>query len=131
MLNEELSELEPACRLLFIGLWCLADRDGFLKHRPKRIWAEIFPYNQALRPKVGPWLDELEKAGFIRYWYKTETIATKHYYNEPLDPMVDLGVSKATQENGEKKSLKSLTTPSEPAAIEIINFLKHQRPHQR
>jgi len=41
--NEELAELPFEYRLLFIGLWTLADREGRLEDRPKRIRMEIFP----------------------------------------------------------------------------------------
>ena len=41
--NERLVELPFATRLLFIGLWTLADREGRLEDRPKRIKMEIFP----------------------------------------------------------------------------------------
>lgn len=43
-LNEDLAKLVPFARLLFIGLWLLADREGRLEDRPARIKAEIFPY---------------------------------------------------------------------------------------
>lgn len=43
-LHTELSELEPICRLLFIGLWTVADREGRLKLNPKRLTAELLPY---------------------------------------------------------------------------------------
>jgi len=42
--NEYLAEMDPHARLLFIGLWCLADREGCLEDRPKRIKGELFPY---------------------------------------------------------------------------------------
>jgi hypothetical protein len=42
--NESLSELSSHARLLFIGLWCLADVKGRLEDRPARIRAEVFPY---------------------------------------------------------------------------------------
>ncbi|MBY0405913.1 MAG: phage replication protein, partial [Cyanobacteria bacterium] len=42
--NEYLAELTPHARLLFIGLWCLADVEGRLKDSPKRIKGELFPY---------------------------------------------------------------------------------------
>ena len=42
--NELLGEMPPEFCLLFIGLWNLADRRGFLEDRPKRIKAELFPY---------------------------------------------------------------------------------------
>jgi len=35
--NEFLAECEPMARLLFVGLWTLADRDGRLELRPRRI----------------------------------------------------------------------------------------------
>lgn len=43
--NDELGELPPLARLLFVGLWLLADREGRLKDRPKKIKAEILPYD--------------------------------------------------------------------------------------
>lgn len=42
-LNEDLAEIDPLGRLLFIGLWCLADRSGRLEDRPKRIKIELLP----------------------------------------------------------------------------------------
>ena len=41
--NELLSDLEPLDRLLFAGLWTLADREGRLEDRPRRIKNELFP----------------------------------------------------------------------------------------
>lgn len=41
--NEDLVELPFEARLLFIGLWCLADREGRLEDRPKRVKMEVFP----------------------------------------------------------------------------------------
>lgn len=41
--NESLAELPYEFRLLFIGLWTLADREGRLEDRPKRIKMELFP----------------------------------------------------------------------------------------
>ena len=41
--NEDLVELPFEDRLLFIGLWTLADREGRLEDRPKRIKMAVFP----------------------------------------------------------------------------------------
>ena len=60
--NEELAELPFEFRILFQGLWCLADREGRLEDRPKRIKAEVFPYDNV---DVAVGLAELERAGFI------------------------------------------------------------------
>lgn len=43
--NEDLAELSYEYRLLFIGLWCLADREGRLENRPKKIKAKLFAYD--------------------------------------------------------------------------------------
>ena len=60
--NEDLAEIEPIGRLLFIGLWTLADRDGRLEDRPKRIKGELFPYDNC---DINALLDDLHKYGFI------------------------------------------------------------------
>src|SRR5262245_30405038 len=44
-INEELAELPCEARLLFIGLWTIADREGRLEDRPRKIKAEVFPYD--------------------------------------------------------------------------------------
>lgn len=61
--NEILIELPFETRLLFIGLWTLADREGRLEDRPKRIKMEIFPADNL---DVDSLLSQLNKAGFIQ-----------------------------------------------------------------
>lgn len=68
--NDELAECSVYARLLFIGLWCLADREGRLEDRPKRIKAEILPYDDC---NVEELLQELTHFGFI-YRYKANEI---------------------------------------------------------
>jgi len=60
--NELLAELPAFDRLLFIGMWCLADREGRLEDRPKRIRMELFPIDAY---DVGEGLDRLADTGFI------------------------------------------------------------------
>ena len=43
--DDDLAELPFEGRLLYQGLWCMADREGKLEDRPKRIKAEVFPYD--------------------------------------------------------------------------------------
>jgi len=61
--NEDLAECSVWARLLFPGLWMLADREGRIEDRPKRIKGEIFPFDAV---EVDPLLEELSKWGFIR-----------------------------------------------------------------
>lgn len=60
--NENLAECQPLGRILFAGLWCEADRAGRLEYRPKKLKAEILPYDNC---DVVALLDELEQWGFI------------------------------------------------------------------
>lgn len=43
--NEDVAACDPVARLLFAGLWTLADADGRMEYRPLRIKAELFPYD--------------------------------------------------------------------------------------
>jgi hypothetical protein len=60
--NDKLADIDPLGRLLFAGLWTIADREGRLEDRPKRIKAEILPYDNANTDKL---LLDLQAAGFI------------------------------------------------------------------
>lgn len=70
--NEELAECSPFSRLLFVGLWCMADREGRLEKRPLRIKAEIFPYDSL---DINGELTVLERKGFV----KTYVVEGKEY----------------------------------------------------
>lgn len=61
--NDDLADIAPLGRLLFIGLWTVADRDGRLEDRPRRIKAEVLPYDDC---DVDGLLDHLQKHGFIQ-----------------------------------------------------------------
>lgn len=60
--NDVLGELPALTRLLFAGIWTLCDREGRLEDRPKKIRAEVLPYD-ACDPEA--MLQDLEKHGFI------------------------------------------------------------------
>ena len=90
--NEELAECTSWARLCFAGLWTLADRDGRLEDRPKRIRGELFAFDDEVT--IGPLLDELVAHGFIlRYRtsdglraiqiLKFEEHQTPHYAEKP------------------------------------------------
>lgn len=58
--NEGLGSVSREARLLFIGLWTLADREGRLEDRPARIAAELFPYDRDITiGQVDEWLQSL------------------------------------------------------------------------
>ena len=69
--NEYLAECSPAARLLFIGLWMLADREGRLEYRPKRWKGELFPYENE---DAAALFSELEKDGELVVKYAADGV---------------------------------------------------------
>lgn len=60
--NDVLCELPALTRLLFAGIWTICDRSGRLEDRPKKIRAEVLPYDVCDPEEM---LQALEKNGFI------------------------------------------------------------------
>ena len=60
--HDGMALLPPLTRLLFQGLWCLADCEGRLEDRPARIKVEVLPYDKC---DVDAMLAELQRGGFI------------------------------------------------------------------
>lgn len=64
--NEILGEADPLITLLFIGLWGLADAQGKLEYRPKRIKIKIFPYRDI--PDLSRLIRYLHDHDFIKLY---------------------------------------------------------------
>jgi hypothetical protein len=60
--HEGIASLAPLTRILFIGLWGLADCEGRLKDRYNRIKLDVLPYDDY---DADAGLSELARAGFI------------------------------------------------------------------
>ena len=84
--DRKLATLSFETRLLFAGLWCLADREGRLIDSPNFIIGQIFPHDSGITGES--LLTHLASTGFIERYQ----VGDERY-------------------------------------IQIINFLKHQRPH--
>jgi hypothetical protein len=63
--NDELAELPFETRLLFIGLWTLADREGRLENRPLKIKMALFPADNV---NVAEMLGNLSDLGMIKVY---------------------------------------------------------------
>jgi hypothetical protein len=61
-LNDDLASIDPLGRLLFAGLWTLADKNGRLEDRPPRIKIQVLPYDNC---NVDEQLGSLAAKGFI------------------------------------------------------------------
>lgn len=60
--NEDLAECSVWARLIFPGLWMMADREGRLEDRPKKIKGELLRFDSV---DAEPLLAELQARGFI------------------------------------------------------------------
>lgn len=86
MANENLADLEPIDRLLFIYLWMLSDREGRLEDRPRRIRAEALPYDNIDADEA---LGRLADRGFInRYTVGDAAVIQIVNFNKHQNPHV-------------------------------------------
>ena len=70
--NEHLAECDPLVRLLFVGLWCMSFKEGIVEYRPRKIRAEIFPYENG-SCNIEKFLDQLRELKLITFLSHKET----------------------------------------------------------
>lgn len=73
-MNDELAELDPLDRLFFISLWNIADFNGNVEWRPKKIKTLTLPYDDCDLDQIAI---NLDKSGFVRMYSDGE----KNYLN--------------------------------------------------
>lgn len=96
--NEDLADCSDRQNLLFIGLWMLADKNGCIEYRPRRIKAQLFGIRDYTSEELQKDCGRLSEVLLIHFYRASEG-------EEP------------TEECGEK----------EADFIYITNFTKHQR----
>jgi len=126
--NEELVELPFSTRLLFIGLWTLADREGRLEDKPKKIKMCIFPADNL---DIDEALQQLAKAGFIeRYTIENNNYIQivnfkKHQHphpNETQSVIPDNSGFHAKDESTSNQGSKSLRPEQEALGLNPFNL---------
>lgn len=126
--NPEVAEVSFPARLLFIALWTLADREGRLEDRPKKIYMEAFPGDSV---DVVELLSELEGVGLIeRYeaegkrciWIPNFTKHQSPHHKEPPSVL-------PTPPSPRQVSDKPETSPSAAALIPDSGFLNPESLH--
>lgn len=97
-------DLSPFARLLFIGLWTEADREGRLVYEPRQLAVRLFPYDAGV--DIPSLTAELVNACLVTV-----------YHDEPDlgDARPDLGDARSRQKR----------------YLHVSNFSKHQHPHIR
>ena len=82
--NDELSELPPLARLLFIGLWTIADYKGCFEYKPKRLKVQLLPYDDC---DIEQLVSALDKSRFISiYSVQGQTYGKVLNFNKHQNP---------------------------------------------
>jgi hypothetical protein len=63
--DDRLAELSPLERLAFIGMWTIADDEGWMEYRSKQFKNQILPYDECDFDLI---IDNLEIADCISIW---------------------------------------------------------------
>lgn len=112
--NEDLVELDFATRLLFAGLWTVADREGRLQDRPKKIKIDVFPADNL---DIDAMLQQLHNAKFIqRYEVDGAKFIQISSWDKHQNPHHTEKASEIPGPNGEvtvKAPLKPKDTPKQ------------------
>lgn len=104
--NDVLAECSPLARLLFAGLWLHADREGRLEDRPKKIKAEVLPYDECDPDAL---LGELQGKGFIvRYQVGAARFIQVVNFNKHQNPHM-------------KESASEIPAPDEHSASTVLS----------
>ena len=102
--NDLLAEIPPLGRILFAGLWTIADREGRLEDRPKKIKAQVLPYDEC---SVSDLLDDLANRGFIiRYAVDEDGFIQVQNWKKHQQPHIKEGAS-------------AIPAPDEPGASTV------------
>ncbi|MFP2504604.1 hypothetical protein [Buttiauxella gaviniae] len=139
--NDELAECSAFARLLFAGLWTIADRKGRLDDRPKKIKALVLPFDEV---DCDDLLEQLNKQKFItRYtveqnqfiqinnWDKHQNPHCKEAPSEIPDQVMQATESKEAPEkhgaNSVHESVENNLNPADslnliPDSLNLIPF---------
>lgn len=127
--NEELAELDPLTRILFAGLWTIADRDGRLEDRPRRIKALTLPHDQA---DVDSMLNQLQPNFIRRYevngqryiqvvnWHKHQT----PHYKEVASTIPSMGQRQVNVDStsDQHQVNQSASCPPDSLSLDSLNL---------
>jgi hypothetical protein len=144
--DEDLAELPFEVRLFYAGLWCQADKAGRLEDRPKRLKAEIFPYDKVdsekcleilSRPKPAsgrPFIHRYISGGqpYIQIISWSEHQKPHHTERDseipPAPPNTEKGTEKGMEKENQLEASTELSngalTVKEPEKIQLLDFVR-------
>lgn len=105
--NEQVGAVSYQWRLLFIGLWTHADREGRLQDRPQRLKALLFPYDDL---DVNEGLESLSRVGLItRYDAEGMKLIEVPTFTEHQQPHIKEAASVLPPPNGSRGKVGAST----------------------
>lgn len=124
--NDELAECSPYARLLFAGLWTIADKEGRLDDRPKKIKALVLPFDSVDCDEL---LSQLHAKNFItRYsvegsdyiqinnWKKHQNPHCKESASDIPEPVMQVAdIKEAPEKNSASTVQESVENNLNPA----------------
>lgn len=129
-INEKLAELPPLCRMFFQGLWLLADREGKLEDRPRKLKAQILPYDDA---DGDAFLCALKDASFLRrYEIDGASYIKILNFNEHQSPHKDEAESVIPDPVTQKHAVSTIEAPEEhqqklPCTLYPVSCIKKEK----
>ena len=119
--NDKLADIEPLGRIMFIGLWTIADREGRLEDRPRRIKAEVLPYDDADTESL---LNQLVKQGFIiRYEVDGERYIQVLQFNKHQNPHMKESASTIPAPDKHHASTVQVSEKHETSPADSLNLI--------
>lgn len=119
--NDELAENNPLGRLLFIGLWTLADHNGNLEWREKRIKKQLLAYDNC---DVKELAINLDKSGFVRFYSDGDSIYinianfTKHQNPHKNEKLKGTDIPEYCNSMRQAVDLKEITINHDKSGLE-------------
>jgi len=119
--NDELAENDPLGRLLFIGMWTIADFKGDFVWREKRIKAKLLPYDNCDIKKLAI---NLDKSGFIRFYsdgdevYCNVTTFNDHQNPHKNEKLKGSDIPAYSEDMRQAVDLKGLTINHDKSGLE-------------
>ena len=119
--NDKLADIEPLGRIMFIGLWTIADREGRMEDRPRRIKAEVLPYDDADTESL---LNQLVKQGFIiRYEVDGERYIQVLQFNKHQNPHMKESASTIPAPDKHHASTVQVSEKHETSPADSLNLI--------
>lgn len=106
--SEDIVSLSPLARLLYIAIWCEADKEGRLVWKPKTLKLRYFPADDC---DIEELCGEIIGAGLVRLYGEGLAFVpgfAKHQHVNPRESASDLPVPSGVKDQGPRKVGKNL-----------------------